>query len=87
MLISGCLVWGEIRKFYYPFRSEQLAASLGKQMATDLILMVCENVSRGNESQYSLSLYHLHLFLCLQRLRLFMTALRSPWKFYFPTMI
>lgn len=63
MLISGCLVWGEIRKFYYPFRSEQLAVSLGKQMAPDLILMVCENVSRGNESQYSLSLYHLHFYV------------------------
>lgn len=59
MLISGCLVWGEIRKCYYPFRSQQLAVSLGEKMATDLILMVCENVSRGNESQY----YILYLYI------------------------
>lgn len=70
---------------YYPFRSEQLATSLEKQMATDLILMACE-MHPGEVKASILYLYIFHISLS-QATRAFCRSTDESKEVSFPHMI
>lgn len=82
MPISRYLALGGIRKVVLSFQIRAISYIIREQMATDLILMICENVSRGNGSQYSLSLYH--LYFCVSGSSAFYDSTKESREVLFP---